>query len=88
MVPQIWHSYKAYGSAEIAEEVDDDFGDFSKDAEEVLTEVYEVFGQFSAWKLRNMTHNEPPWQEAWARGSGGEIAQESLREYFKNYVTS
>jgi addiction module HigA family antidote len=30
--------------------------------ERVLELVYEKLGQYSAWKLRNMTHNETPWK--------------------------
>lgn len=37
---------------------------FDTQQHELLDEVYEVFGQFSAWKLREMTHEEPTWKEA------------------------
>ena len=60
---------------------------YDKEAREVLDEVYEEFGQFSAWKLRCMTHEEPPWKEAYASG-GGEISQESIRQYFKTFVSN
>lgn len=88
VVPQVWHDYKGYGAGEIAEEIDEDFSDFPTEAKDVLAEVYDVFGQFSAWKLRNMTHNEAPWREAWTRGSGETIPHESMKIFFKNYVTS
>lgn len=88
VVPQVWHDYKGYGAAEIEEGVTDDFSDFPEEAIDVLEDVYDVFGQFSAWKLRNMTHNEPPWQEAWGKGSGTEISHDSMRDFFKDYVTA
>jgi uncharacterized phage-associated protein len=30
--------------------------------EAYLNEVHRIFGKFSAWKLRDMTHREPPWK--------------------------
>jgi len=33
----------------------------SQEQIEFLEEMYEVFGQFSAWKLRHKTQDEPPW---------------------------
>ena len=30
--------------------------------DKIIDEVWNVYWQFSAWKLRNMTHEEPPWQ--------------------------
>ena len=86
VVPSVWHDYKGYGSSEITEDIDEDFSDFPAEVQETLAEVYDVFGQFSAWKLRNMTHEETPWQAAWAKGSGSTITQDSMREYFTAYV--
>jgi uncharacterized phage-associated protein len=42
-----------------------------------------VYGQFAAWKLRNMTHQEPPWCMTPA---GQEITHDALRAYFKTLV--
>ena len=43
-------------------------------------------GQFSASALRNMTHEESPWKEAWAAWDGAGpkpvINPESMRDYF------
>lgn len=30
---------------------------------DILDDVYKVYGQFSAWRLRDMTHQETPWLE-------------------------
>jgi len=43
-----------------------------------------VFGQFAAWKLRNMTQEEYPWKIA-AQNSG-KITHQSLQEYFKTQL--
>jgi hypothetical protein len=44
-----------------------------------LEKVYTVFGQFSAWKLRAMTHQEIPWM---ATPRGQVIKVKLLTEYF------
>jgi uncharacterized phage-associated protein len=46
--------------------------------------VYEVFGQFSAWKLRDMTHDEPPWKNN--EINAGEISVNEMADYFKTRV--
>ncbi len=49
-----------------------------------MDEFYQVYGQFSAWKLRNMTHDEPPWKAA--INNGGVISQKSMQRFFKTQV--
>ena len=83
VVKSLYHSYKQYGSSAIPPPNDIDFDKFDPETREFLDEVYEEFGQFSAWKLRNMTHEEPPWQIS----KGGVIAHRSMKEYFKSFVS-
>lgn len=86
VVPDLWQEYARYGGGSIEKPSDMDFAPYSEEAQELLNEVYEVYGQFSAWKLRNMTHDEAPWAEAWARGPNSEISHESLKLYFETLV--
>ena len=82
VVPQIWHEYKEYGSGAIPiHSVDPD--DYSEDVRELLNEVYEVYGQFTAAKLRNMTHQEPPWLNT---PDNAEIAREIMKPFFKTLL--
>lgn len=81
VVEEIYHKYKKYGSNDI-----DEFSEVKIDAEteKVLTEVYNVFGEYSAWGLRNLTHTEAPWCNT---SRNGVILQELMKESFKeNYV--
>lgn len=81
VVEEIYHKYKKYGSNDI-----DEFSAVKIDAEteKVLTEVYNVFGEYSAWGLRNLTHTETPWRNT---SRNGVILQELMKESFKeNYV--
>lgn len=55
----------------------------------ILEEVFQVFGQYSAWALRNKTHKEAPWLEATDGGRHlkDEISRETMERYFReNYV--
>lgn len=47
----------------------------------------EEYGQFSAVKLMNMTHDELPWKKTFHKNPQGEITYDLLREYFKTQIT-
>ena len=83
VVPCLYHKYKEHGQGAIPVPSSLDFDKFGAETREFLDEVYSVFGQFSAWKLRNMTHEEPPWRDA---GQGGTISLESMQNYFKTQI--
>jgi len=80
VVESVYREYKANGSEGIPFEDDFDFSSFTTEENELLTEVYNVFGQYSAWKLRNMTHNEAPWKNT---EKNHEIPQAAIEDYFK-----
>lgn len=55
----------------------------------ILEEVFQVFGQYSAWALRNKTHEEEPWLEATDHGRrlNGVISRKTMERYFRaHYV--
>jgi uncharacterized phage-associated protein len=84
VVPDVYHAYKEYGPGAIPPPNDVDFDIYDDDTRGLLDEVYNVYGQFSAWKLRNMTHEEPPWKEAAPYSS--EITLNSMKAYFKTLI--
>ena len=61
VVVPVWHRYRKYGSTAIA--VPEPLIDTSISDEQMrlAEKVYDAYGQYSAWKLRNLTHQEPPW---------------------------
>ncbi|WP_300674676.1 type II toxin-antitoxin system antitoxin SocA domain-containing protein [Desulfoluna sp.] len=85
VVPVLYHRFKEYGAGAIPTPESLDLTKIPTDVRELLDEVYDVLGQFSAWKLRNMTHEELPWLEAKDK-PGNLIAQDSMREYFKTQL--
>ncbi len=85
VVPELYHAYKQYGGGAIPVPTDVDSSCFDQEQRELLDEVYSVYGQYSAWKLRNMTHEEPPWRDAQANGAGV-IAHDAMASYFRTLL--
>ena len=82
VVPALYRKYKDFGAGAIPIPQDMDFSIYDERTKELLDDIFNVFGQFSAWKLRNMTHTEPPWKDA-SNCSDNLISHESMKEYFK-----
>lgn len=82
VVPSVYHTYKDYASSAIPPPTDFTADGFTAQEIEILDEVWSVFGQFSAWKLRNMTHEEAPWKDAYEAGIKV-ISLDAMRKYFK-----
>lgn len=87
VVPDLYHAYKEHGAGNIPVPADFDLDGYDADTAEFLDEVYDVFGQYSAWKLRNMTHEERPWIEAYEHPRSRVISHASMRDFYKDYVT-
>lgn len=85
VIPDLWHEYKRYRSGVIKKPDDIDLRLYSANAKALLGDVYDLYGQFSAWKLRNMTHEEPPYVMACKR-SDRIITPDSMKKYFATLV--
>lgn len=79
VVESVYHEYKNNGANGIVFEDEFDFEQFTKEENSLLEEVYNIFGQYSAWKLRNMTHNETPWMST---PLGEVISTDVIKSYF------
>lgn len=86
VVPDLYHEYKDRGPCSIPAPPDFDISKYDSQTKDLLDEVYKVFAQFSAWKLADMTHQEPPFENAYKKGAGSIITHESLKKYFKTLV--
>jgi Uncharacterized phage-associated protein len=85
VVRNLWDEFKQYGSGRIPQPEDFDASVLDEETRDLLDEIFEVYGQFSALKLRNMTHLEPPWSEAFTRPNK-RISLDSMKAYFKTQV--
>lgn len=84
--PVLYQDKKHYKNAALEPNAEFDASVFSKEQQELLDEVYEVYGQFSAWKLRNLTHEEAPWKNNCDNAENKLISHEELMKYFKTQL--
>lgn len=63
VIEKVYRNYYSNGAKGIEFEDGFLFEDFSEEENDLLRQVYEEFGQYSAWKLRNMVQEERPWKE-------------------------
>lgn len=83
VVESLYHLYKQYGTGAIPEPEKFDINKYSKEEQELLKDVYWVYGQYSAWKLRNLTHEDRPYKETEPNQI---ITKELLKEYFLTQI--
>lgn len=82
VVENLYHKLKDYKASQVS--IDAPLNKtITEDQMKLLKEINTIFGQFSAWKLRNMTHNESPWQTT---ERGTEISHAKLKAYFKTQL--
>ena len=86
VVEDLYHTYKCYGDGAIDPDPNYELPEFDAQTKQILDEVYRVLGQFSAWKLRQMTHAEIPWINADKRGSGSALSHDDMIQYFKTII--
>lgn len=83
VVPSLYRKYKAYGSGCISADPFFNPEIIDERTKEFLDEVYDVFGQFSAIRLMELSHSDKCWQDA---GIGNLITNESMIESLKKYL--
>ena len=83
VVPEIYHKYKINGKSGIA--IKEGYTPEAIDpvTQEFLDEVYDVFGQFSAIRLMEISHQDECWKTAFP---DGEITPESMEKCLKKYL--
>jgi uncharacterized phage-associated protein len=86
VVRSVYHELKRYGngSIDVDQVVGDDFDwDDFKDVEEHLMRVWNTYGEYEAWALRNRTHREAPWKTTFDEGERGlVISHQKMQDYF------
>lgn len=85
VVPSVYRAFKEFGSGDIQLPDDDPFSWDEVDGEttQLLIDVWDRYGVYGAWQLRNMTHDEPPWKEVFRPDEiYVEISQKTLLQHF------
>lgn len=83
VVRDLYREYSKYEGNQLPRPDGVDLSVFTPEEICLMDEVYDVYGQFSAWKLRNMTHEEAPWKNT---VQGQDISHNSMTEYFKTQL--
>ncbi|KAF1006754.1 MAG: Antitoxin SocA [Luteibacter sp.] len=81
----VWEAYKGHGANPIPKPDGFDRNVIDDEARGVVDEVYTVLGQYSAWKLRNMTHEEAPWANV---EINEEITPAAMTDFFRGQIVA
>jgi uncharacterized phage-associated protein len=85
VVANVYHELKQYGRNPIDADafLGDDFDwDNFKDVESILLRTWDTYGSLAAWALRDRTHRESPWREAFDESFNKTITIEQLETFF------
>lgn len=79
--PEVYHLYKSYGYSPIKKEVTDEkTTNFNDDVQNVLNQVWNIYGSYSGDELESITHQEDPWKIARGKTSPLEISQTRIND--------
>ncbi len=79
VVYELYSTLRKYGDGQVPVQEDFSTDKFTKEQIALIDEVKKVYGQFSAWKLRDMTHKEKPWLDT---KKDEVITKDALKAYF------
>ena len=89
VVRDAYNTFKMYRASPIKyEAAEHEFIVFTEEQKDYLDEFYDAFCKFSAHELVNMSHNEPPWENASQNKSDNIISHESMKKYYSSLVES
>ncbi len=83
VVLDVYHRFKHYGAKGIPQSEVSSEPHLDPESGALLGDVWQAYGQFSAWRLREMTHREPPWLNT---PQSQPIADDELNAYFATQV--
>lgn len=89
VVPSLYRKYRDFGSNPIPPNDAFDPSILDRAKLRLIEEVYDVYGQYSAWKLRQLTHEEDPWRDNYEEGAySREIPQQEMAHYFSENLVN
>ena len=85
VVPSVYHLYKSFRGDPITTEPVDRSDAFDDEQRDVIEQVHEVYGDFTALQLSALTHKPgTPWDVTYREyGAGVIIRNELIRDYYK-----
>lgn len=91
-IKSIYLEFKEFGASPIEKSISErEINEIPVDVQQLLDEVWTVYGSFDATYLEQLTHSETPWQKA-REGidsnlpSENEITTDSMRAYYSHVL--
>lgn len=83
VVPEVYHEYKIYGSANIPyfRRLESPIAISTQDRE-MIDDMVDECNKYSASALVEITHHQSPWMEAYKPGCNNVITNDSIKKYF------
>jgi len=81
--PTLYHLLKGYGASPITSITDPQKIALDDNEKLLVKMVYDSYGQYSASKLRKITHEEGPWEKTRLSSS---ISHEAMADYFDSLI--
>lgn len=92
VVDEVYQEFKSYGSnpieIELSESDEEEINKLDANSLNILELTYDNFAIYTAWQLRNMTHEDgTPWDiTVMNDGINSEISLDSIKTYFEENV--
>ena len=85
VVPDVYHTYKIYGSLDITKPEDDmNIDNISDEHKETINSVLQTFSDTPVYEMVDITHHQTPWVRAKRNPFNNEITSESIQQFFCN----
>jgi uncharacterized phage-associated protein len=88
VVPELYKDFKQHGANAIPPPVDFNYSIYDPSEQEILEEVYLNYGQYSAWRLSQITHEEALWNKYKMGENNCVVPKEEIKKYFQNPANS
>lgn len=85
VIRELYTEFRSFGKYHI-NSLDKSFHPKGK-AKETLDLTYNSFAIFSAWKLREMSHEERPWEKNYKAGYKTTISDDEIKTFFKDIIS-
>lgn len=84
VVKEVYDKLKIYGRDDLQDiqELQYTKDTLTLDEKSIVEMAFREYGRYTASYLRNKTHEEPAWKNAWQRGKNSPISHDEMREYF------
>jgi len=83
VVPEVYQIYSQYGSNPLPQPDSLNMDQYDRETQNLLDEVYEVYGQYTAPTLMRFARQELPWKET---ALNEEISHDLMKVYFETQL--